>query len=131
MSKGKKGDNEAVKKSRKSQEKIEFNGELIPRREVQNELNQMNADERMWVLTQEKANRVSSDLQRYADLYQSKKEGLGKFAECMIDTCEALKDGAAIFNEYREFLDKDSEGCGSDYDGYGAAYWFGSIWLKN
>ena len=45
--------------------------------------------------------------------------------------CEELKDGAAIFNEYREFLDEDSEGCGSDYDGYGAAYWFGSIWLKN
>ena len=131
MSKQKKGADEAIKKSRRSQEKIEFNGELVPRREVQQELNEMEADERMWVLTQEKANRVSSDLQKYVDIYQEQKEELGGLADCMIDTCNQLKDGKAIFDEYREFLDEDSEGCGSDYDGDGAAYWCSSIWLKN
>ena len=42
-----------------------------------------------------------------------------------------LKDGASVFNEYRELLDEDSEGCGSNYDGDGAAFWVNQIWLKN
>ena len=52
-----------VKKSCRALEKIEFNGELITGREVQRKVNDKGANNCMWVLTQEKASRVPSDLQ--------------------------------------------------------------------
>ena len=125
-----KGENEAVKRVRKSQEKIEFNGEILSRREVQKELNNLYPSERVWLLTQEKANRVSSHLEKYVDQYKEKKEELGPLADCLMDT-DVVKVGASVFIEYRELLHEDSEGCGSDYDGDGSAFWVNQIWLKN
>ena len=72
-----KGENEAVKRIRKSQEQIEFNGEILSRREVQKELNSLDPSERVWLLTQERTYRVSSHLEKYVDIYQEKKEELG------------------------------------------------------
>lgn len=120
-----------LKKLAKRGELIEFFGETLPRGEIQESLDHMSAPERMMTLTQDRVNQVTQGLEKYVEAYQEMKEELGPLFELNVDEEETLKNGAALFNEWKELLDEDTEGCGSQYDGDGVADWTSSQWLKS
>lgn len=113
-----------MSKSKKSKSDLtEFLGVVKQKKELQKELDRMDVHERMWCLTQGRSEQVTDQLIDNAEKANMINRELGPLGDLAVRDEDKVRDGAALFNEYRELLTED------DYDGDGAAYWISSHYL--
>ena len=88
-------------------EKVVWMGELLPRREIQKDLNGLPPGEKVVLLTENRRGEVYSRLEALTEE-------------------ERLEDGKALYQENAETLDYDNKDSFEDWE---EAHWFSGKWL--
>ena len=113
---------------------IQFDGQEIPKRDLQKLLKKMEPDERVYSLSQLRTSQILEKLMSHVEECQEKVEELGPM-EMLVEPTEEEQEtylnNKALFDEWNELLDEDGKDTGSNYLGDGVPWWVANFYLKH
>ena len=94
----------------------------------------MKPDERVYSLSKISTGQVLDTLMDHVEECAQNEDDLGPLGMLTQPTAEEQTrylNNKAVFEEWNELLDEDSEGCGEDYLGDGVPWWVAKFYLTH